>query len=112
MEHVAVGMRDQCVATNRIDAIQNAIARVRSLLIREVHARRQMAHQATSEDNHIQEGCLAVPCDWLAYREVKRAFLIGSAPSELVVMPRLEQGVPHDVAGSVEDLTLDAHRAA
>src|SRR5713226_4942834 len=111
MQQVAVGPRDQCVATTRIDEIQAAVASVRVLLIREVHARRQMAQQAAGEDHHIQEGCLAVPGDWLAHGEVKRALLVGSAPSELVVMPRLEQGVAHHVVSSVEDLTLDSHRA-
>src|SRR5216684_808731 len=111
MQHVAVGPRDQCVATNRIDVTQAPIASVRVLLIREVHARRQMAQQAAGEDHYVQERCLAVPADWLAHGEVKRALLVGSAPSELVVMPRLENGIPHHVVGSVEDLTLDARRA-
>ncbi len=70
-----------------------------------------MAHQAAGEDHHIQERCLAVPGDWLAHGEVKRALLVSWAPSELVVMPRLEQGAPHHVVGAVEDLTLDANRA-
>src|ERR1700694_2905672 len=117
VEHAPAILRDQRLATRRLNEVQNRIGGVGLRLIRKIHPRHQVTEQTPGENRDVEVGRLRAPVRrrrsaGLGGREAECALSVGAGASESgAYLPDLNQGVGDGLTLPVEDLALHPDRA-